>query len=114
MGTIVGRKDEISDLNHYMKSGKAEFVALYGRRRVGKTYLITNFFKNSFAFDTTGIIDGSRSDEFEAFYTSLKNYGYRGECPKRWMEAFSILRSMLESQTGRGRTVVFLSDILMP
>ena len=111
MGTIVGRKDEISDLNHYMKSGKAEFVALYGRRRVGKTYLITNFFKNSFAFDTTGIIDGSRSDEFEAFYTSLKNYGYQGECPKRWMEAFSILRSMLESQTGRGRTVVFIDEL---
>jgi len=111
MATIVGREKEISDLNHYLKSGKAEFIALYGRRRVGKTYLITSYFKNSFSFDTTGILEGNKSDEMEAFYTSLQNYGYEGPCPERWMEAFNILRSILESKTKRGRIVVFIDEL---
>ena len=111
MASIVGRAKEISDLNHYLKSGKAEFIALYGRRRVGKTYLITSFFKNSFAFDTTGILEGNKTDEMDAFYTSLQNYGYEGSCPERWMEAFNILRSLLEPKIKRGRVVVFIDEL---
>lgn len=110
MASIVGRTKEISDLNHYLKSGKAEFIALYGRRRVGKTYLITGFFKNSFAFDTTGILEGNKTDEMDAFYTSLQNYGYEGPYPEKWMEAFSILRSLLEPKIKRGRVVVFIDE----
>ena len=56
MASIVGRAKEISDLNHYLKSGKAEFIALYGRRRVGKTYLITSFFKKKFLLAFRDII----------------------------------------------------------
>lgn len=111
MASIVGRAKEISDLNHYLKSGKAEFIALYGRRRVGKTYLITSFFKNSFAFDTTGILEGNKTDEMDAFYTSLQNYGYEGPYPERWMEAFNILRSLLEPKIKRGRVVVFIDEL---
>ena len=111
MASIIGRKKEVSSLNHYMMSGKAEFVALYGRRRVGKTYLITNYFKNSFAFDTSGILEGSKADEMEAFYTSLQNYGYEGVCPKKWMEAFNILRSLLEPKLKRNRVVVFIDEL---
>ena len=110
MASIVGRAKEISDLNHYLKSGKAEFIALYGRRRVGKTYLITSFFKNSFAFDTTGILEGNKTDEMDAFYTSLQNYGYEGPYPEKWMEAFNILRSLLEPKIKRGRVVVFIDE----
>ena len=110
MASIVGRTKEISDLNHYLKSGKAEFIALYGRRRVGKTYLITSFFKNSFAFDTTGILEGNKTDEMDAFYTSLQNYGYEGPYPEKWMEAFNILRSLLEPKIKRGRVVVFIDE----
>lgn len=110
MASIVGRTKEISDLNHYLKSGKAEFIALYGRRRVGKTYLITGFFKNSFAFDTTGILEGNKTDEMDAFYTSLQNYGYEGPYPEKWMEAFNILRSLLEPKIKRGRVVVFIDE----
>ena len=111
MASIVGRAKEISDLNHYLKSGKAEFIALYGRRRVGKTYLITSFFKNSFAFDTTGILEGNKADEMGAFYTSLQNYGYEGPYPEKWMEAFNILRSLLEPKIKRGRVVVFIDEL---
>lgn len=54
MGTIIGRDAELQLLEAYASSGKAEFVALYGRRRVGKTFLVREHFKNRFAFEMTG------------------------------------------------------------
>ena len=51
---IVGRKKELAQIERYYHSGKAEFVAVYGRRRVGKTFLIRQYFKNRFAFDMFG------------------------------------------------------------
>ena len=46
MDRIIGRKQEIEELNNLYNSGKAEFVAIYGRRRVGKTYLVKELFQN--------------------------------------------------------------------
>ena len=60
---IVGRKNEIAQIEQYYKSGKAEFIAVYGRRRVGKTFLIRQYFKNRFAFDMTGVMEGSKADD---------------------------------------------------
>ena len=40
MEKIIGREAEFSKLTDYMESGKSEFIALYGRRRVGKTFLV--------------------------------------------------------------------------
>jgi len=114
METIVGREEEISRISKYLHSGKAEFVALYGRRRVGKTFLVTSFFKNKFDFDVTGIIGGGKSEELMAFYTSLCHYGYRGGKPKNWMEAFDTLRSMLEARMKKRRNkrcVVFFDEL---
>ena len=51
MEQIVGRKTEITQLTEYFNSGKAEFVAVYGRRRVGKTFLVHNLFKDRFTFE---------------------------------------------------------------
>ena len=75
MTAIIGRKAEMDALAKYNNSDKSEFVAIYGRRRVGKTFLVSQFNKN-FAFETSGIIGGTKKDEMEAFYTSLMLYGY--------------------------------------
>jgi AAA+ ATPase superfamily predicted ATPase len=64
---FIGREQEIKTLQNIMDSGKAEFVAVYGRRRVGKTYLIQQFFNNNFAFSATGIIEGTREEELFAY-----------------------------------------------
>ena len=58
MEKLIGREYEKSLLTNYLQSGQSEFIALYGRRRVGKTFLIKNFFKNNFDFYATGIIEG--------------------------------------------------------
>ena len=57
---MVGRKQELADLQSYYNSGRAEFVALYGRRRVGKTYLVNEFFNMHYDFYITGVIDAIR------------------------------------------------------
>ena len=55
MANIIGRKEEIQQLRHRYESDKAEFIAIYGRRRVGKTFLVKELFKNQFAFMHTGL-----------------------------------------------------------
>ena len=114
MDTMIGRTKEIGLVSKYMKSGKAEFVALYGRRRVGKTFLVTSCFKNKFDFDVTGIIGGRKEEELEAFYVALKRYGYQGKKPKKWMEVFEALRTLLEAkmkQRKGKRCVVFFDEL---
>ena len=111
MSTLIGREEETQALARYMNSGKAEFIALYGRRRVGKTFLVLHYFKGKFAFDTSGIIGGTKKDEMDAFYASLLNYGYKGSKPENWMEMFAALRTVLNDSKTRGRKVIFLDEL---
>lgn len=112
MENIIGRKKEIQEFERFYSSGKPEFIAIYGRRRVGKTYLINSLYDGRFAFSTTGIIEGTKSEELTAFHTSLKQYGYKGRKPRTWMSAFEALRELLDSKriTGR-RMVVFIDEL---
>ena len=112
MGQLIGRRREISEMERYYDSGRPEFIAIYGRRRVGKTYLVNVLYDKEFAFSTTGIIDGGREDEFNAFYTSLKHYGYNGRKPRTWMSAFDTLRQILEAAIVPGRRLVVFIDEL--
>lgn len=110
--SLVGRKEEIRDLDRYMESGKAEFIAIYGRRRVGKTFLVDNYFSCSYAFFTTGIIGGKRKEEMTVFYQSLKKAGFKGRKPQTWMDAFSALTEVLEEKKQEGkRRVLFLDEL---
>ncbi len=91
MDKIIGRESELGLLDKYNKSGKSEFVALYGRRRVGKTSLVRYYFKDKFDFYVTGVLDGTKADQEGAFYDALIKYGYSGEKPKNWKEALNAL-----------------------
>ena len=77
MCTIIGRKQEIEALNNYRKSGRAEFVAVYGRRRVGKTFLVNEVLGDYMAFRHTGLSPYDRKrktslkDQLQNFYYSL-------------------------------------------
>ncbi len=113
MRKIIGRETEIEKLQDYYASDKSEFIAVYGRRRVGKTFLIRNFFKDKFAFEATGIIDGSRDMEIMAFHTALQRYGYKGAKATSWIEAFNQLADLLEhkNKKPKERLVVFLDEL---
>ena len=96
MKTLVGREKEIEKLNEYVNSGRAEFVALYGRRRVGKTFLINQVFKKRLAFSVTGVLGGGPDEQMEAFVDALETYsGEAVKRPKTWMQAFILLKKYL-------------------
>lgn len=111
MDKIIGRESELGLLDKYNKSGKIEFVALYGRRRVGKTSLVRYYFKDKFDFYVTGVLDGTKADQEDAFYDALIKYGYSGEKPKNWKEALNALGAILEKKKRKKRCVVFIDEL---
>ena len=108
---MIGRKHEIEQLIDVYESGQSEFVAVYGRRRIGKTFLITEAFGNRFAFHHTGLREGGTKKQLEQFRLSLRQQGYY-DCPrmKDWLEAFFELERFLEKNPAQ-RKVVFLDEI---
>ena len=111
MDKIIGRESELELLDKYNKSGKSEFVALYGRRRVGKTSLVRYYFKDKFDFYVTGVLDGTKTDQEDAFYDALVKHGYVGDKPKNWKEALNALGTILEKKKRKKRCVVFIDEI---
>lgn len=113
MEKIIGREAEIAKLADYMATSRSEFVAVYGRRRVGKTFLVRRFFKDSFDFYATGIIDGSMSEELEAFHLALVRYGFKGKRASTWIQAFDNLALLLErkNRNRQRRLVVFIDEL---
>ncbi|MBO7481688.1 MAG: ATP-binding protein [Bacteroidales bacterium] len=111
MDKIIGRELEYEKITTYMNSGRAEFVAIYGRRRVGKTFLVRKYFNDKFDFSTTGVIDGTREEELSVFYNSLCDYGYTGKQPQNWIESFYALYNILKAKKRRKRCVVFIDEL---
>ena len=113
MVKIVGRKSEIADLDSYTKSSKAEFIAVYGRRRIGKTYLIRQYFNNNFAFEVSGAIDGTPQEQMLLFVSSMRKLGYQGGIPSNWIEAFEELKKLLEPIVNhtKKRAVLFFDEL---
>ncbi len=108
---IIGRQQEIESLERYIGSGQSEFIAVYGRRRVGKTFLIRNLFSDKFAFAATGILEGDPSEQRESFMASLRDYGCKDCVFTDWMEAFSKLRALLEAKDKKQPLVVFIDEL---
>lgn len=120
MQEIIGRKPERKELDKLYESGRPEFVAVFGRRRVGKTFLVREHFWGRFTFYHTAIspadFQDKRSDlkkvQLRAFCTSIQHYGGDwDETPKDWFEAFGCLRSLLEQSDKKGRKLVFIDEL---
>ena len=114
---IIGRKHEKDDLMLCLKSKRPEFVVVYGRRRVGKTYLIREFFNRNFSFYATGLTDEKTKGQLRGFNASLNRYGYEDKTiPADWFEAFARLRKLLENEKVyrepiNNKRVVFLDEL---
>lgn len=118
MAQIIGRQRESRLLQSIYDSGKSEFVVVYGRRRVGKTFLLREFFKDRFTFYHTGLspkdlpIAGRLQAQLDNFAASLSRYGadITGP-PKSWTEAFEMLTDLLEKAPQKRRQVVFIDEM---
>lgn len=108
---IIGRKPEQKELLEAANSEYSKFVAVYGRRRVGKTYLIRETFNYSFTFQHTGLARGKMKDQLLNFRTSLHTAsGKRYTQFKNWYEAFFALEEWLGSLP-EGKKIVFLDEL---
>ncbi len=114
---VVGRKREKDELMQCLMSKRPEFVVVYGRMRVGKTYLVREFFNKQFSFYATGLTDEKTKGQLRVFAASLVEYGdMEKKAPKDWFEAFVRLRKLLESdriyrEPINNKRVVFLDEL---
>ena len=114
---LIGRKQEIDMLGRYYRSNESDFLVVYGRRRVGKTFLIRQYFKDSFFFYATGI--ASEESDKVSLRTNLERFGnklnqYRidqFEAPTSWMEAFDRLKEGIRARDSSDKKVIFLDEM---
>lgn len=108
---IIGRKEEQKILLSATQSDHSELIAVYGRRRVGKTYLIRETFGYKFAFQHTGLAKGNTKMQLFSFAISLRDAGY-DDCPvpQSWLEAFSLLSQLLKNSPDE-KKVIFLDEL---
>ena len=108
---MIGRIDEQRRLREAFESEYSEFVAVYGRRRVGKTFLVREQFHYKFTFQHTGLARKSTREQLQSFQLSLRRQGYtKAPLPGNWIEAFDMLKDLIEWSKDR-RKVVFIDEM---
>jgi uncharacterized protein len=110
---LISRQTEIRLLNTLLNSSNPEFVAVYGRRRVGKTFLIRQTLAHRFAFQMTGIANVSVRQQLSNFWSAFMQYSPTGtnSPPTDWFVAFAWLRDLLTQQPDNEPLVVFLDEL---
>ena len=109
---IIGRYEEQRALQQYVESDKPEFLAVYGRRRVGKTFLIREYFKQNFSFYISGLANATKEEQLENFNAVLSSYSktpYSGA--GNWLGAFRQLIHLLKHSRKKGKKVIFIDEI---
>ena len=120
---MIGRKYEQELLREAVEKDRAKFIAVYGRRRVGKTFLVNEFFHNTFAFKHTAVSPVNEElkpkrnllkIQLKEFHYSLRTYGLQASepVPLDWFEAFHLLQQLLDKKSKEGEVrVVFLDEL---
>lgn len=112
MGIFVGRKKELNILEKVKTSDKSEFIAVYGRRRVGKTFLIREAFQNEFAFYLTGVPNINLHQQLSNFNRALRKYepGDSNTQAESWFDAFEQLEKLLLKNKAL-KKIIFLDEL---
>lgn len=111
---LIGRKTEKATLQHCLNSSESKLVAVYGRRRVGKTFLIRQFFKEKIKFEVAGLHNGEMTDQLEHFTSTLVKYGWQEAVlhpPKSWRMAFDMLERFIDALPPKEKKVIFLDEL---
>ena len=120
---MIGRKTEFEKLQSAMEKDRAQLIAVYGRRRVGKTFLVNEFFEGKYAFKHTAVSpvdDVTKMKkknlmklQLQEFYYSMRSYGLdSGESvPTDWQGAFHMLQQLLQSKDDGRRQVIFIDEL---
>ncbi len=114
---MIGRKEEKKYLRSLIEEEEPQFVAVFGRRRIGKTYLVRETFQHEFTFQHTGVSNnqiesGKRKEiQLEKFSESLREYGYRdGSKLDTWNDAFNALKEVIKASK-QEKKIVFIDEL---
>lgn len=108
---LIGRKEEQRKLREALESEYSEFVVVYGRRRVGKTFLVREMFDKRITFAHTGLAQKNTREQLQNFQLSLRRQGYdKAPLPTNWLEAFDMLATLVEHSKQK-RKVVFIDEL---
>lgn len=110
---IIGRDDEIEILSEILNAREPHLIAVYGRRRVGKTYLIRNFFEKQLAFEISGLHNATQQEQLENFAQRmiLASGKRRKIAPSEtWIQAFQLLTNYLQPLLKRSKKVIFFDE----
>lgn len=110
---MIGRSKEIAEFQQCYNSNRSEFVIVYGRRRVGKTYLVTELYANEFAFSFVGGHNLSKQIQLNNFAHALQVQTKSAYPPalNNWFEAFNHLQDYLQTLPAGKRKVVFIDEM---
>ena len=112
--TLIGRKEEKRILQQALESQEAEMVAVFGRRRVGKTFLIKSVYQERIVFEITGIQNAPAAEQMQNFAQQLNkaaNNTLPIQTPANWLEAFFLLTRLLEKKAEKQKQVVFFDEL---
>ncbi len=111
---IIGRKEELAILKKALQSSEPEMVAVIGRRRVGKTFLIRHAYQGRIDFDLTGIQNGNSREQLQNFADRLTMYAkplFPFQRPSNWLQAFQMIVTWLEATPKTEKRVVFFDEV---
>lgn len=113
MNELIGRYNEILRLKSCYESDRSEFIIISGRRRIGKTFLITSLYKDRFDFYYTGGHNLSNNEQLMMFARSLKKISKSALdlTLKNWFEAFLQLENYIETLPKNRKKVIFLDEM---
>ena len=110
--SLVGREPEKAIMTKLLLDEDSNLLAVYGRRRIGKTYLIREFFKKNIIFEASGINEKDKTQQLENFWFSQYDFEkVKREQPKTWLKAFQNLKEFIESKKDNDKKVIFLDEI---
>lgn len=94
---LIGRKKEQETLRHCLASTESKLVAVYGRRRVGKTFLVRRYFGSKIKFEVAGLHNANMHEQLAHFASTLAKHGWQEAAlhtPHSWLEAFDMLEQI--------------------
>ena len=112
MSTLTGRTREKQLLLNAYNSPESEMVAVLGRRRVGKTFLIKQTFPEM-DFEFTGILHANKQEQLSAFVQKISEFNGKPitQKPKNWLEAFELLKQYLKTKRKKSKKIIFIDEL---
>lgn len=108
---LIGRKPEQKILLNALTKDSSSFIAIYGRRRIGKTDLVNSTYNNFFTFKHTGLYKKTKKEQLKYFSLSLEKKGHKtGKKLQDWADAFFELEKLIERSTEEKKTI-FIDEL---